>query len=969
MSAVSARPAATGFAPRHLRRPQAARVMIPRAAGSGETPQKGTRPPRRTLPPREGRPPPASSAPSPPSTSGAAGEDIGAGARGGRGAATRGRGGRGRGARGGRGGRGGRGRGRGREGDPNLSAEISKRIGVNQDLAKASKIDDVRFVVQKNGNAEAFNAVNVATAYSRLGRHVRDWERGTLDGAEWYLALERRARALTPEMSAWAASSVTWALGRTGRNPGAAFWVDLEAKLCTVADELEPQGVANVLWGLAALEHRASPRLRDALEAAAVKHCRFASKEGGRDVKRGPVRAPPRRDDRRRPNEGQSPGFKPYELTMMFWALTRLGDEPGMELRGLFEAQCGRQLHLLKPQELSMVASAYGRVERVAPLLAAVAEESVMRAGLNNFKPNEIANLMWGLAKVHARQLSDGVNFGDLDDRFALDDPEGFGALTRLLAPGVSGKALVRQDLLDVFVDEFSARAHEFTSGDMALSAWAIATLTAKPTRYETRFELDGDGSSATVEVAQANELPSKVAALEPIESAAVVRVKDFSPLDFANLLWAFAKLNHTPGDRFQAEFEEAVIEKISKFDAQVLANTVYAYAALQLPGARNVLPLIGLHFKDRLHEFKPRELLMVLWAFTRCSYDPGADAMARFERAMRPMTDNLAPDEVTQYLWASAVLKYRPTEGALRGFETRIVDCPSRFSGTPIALTLWAYATLNLPPPFAVMDRFGDELELSRADEFYPQDLSLGFWSAAVIMTQPKADDVPMVNALDTGARERVLRQMAKHLGSLGATSVSPEGLSAIYMAILAVEMHSPSLFAELKSNWGHLAAAAESSWRATKGKGPTVSKLQKAVGKTLDELGVEYESEKLVRGGLIRPDFVVKGKAKIVVEVDGPYHFSVEPSAASDAGEELEDWFGGGGGETPDALEKDRFGFGSVLRPLGGTILRNQLLSSWGWNVVTVSYRDWVKADNDTSGGAKREYLKGLLDQAGYS
>ena len=80
-----------------------------------------------------------------------------------------------------------------------------------------------------------------------------------------------------------------------GKDPGAEFWVDLEAKLCAVADELEPQGVANVLWGLAALEHRASPRLRDALEAAAVKHCRFASKEGGRDAKRGPVRAPPRR--------------------------------------------------------------------------------------------------------------------------------------------------------------------------------------------------------------------------------------------------------------------------------------------------------------------------------------------------------------------------------------------------------------------------------------------------------------------------------------------------------------------------------------------------------------------------------------------------------------------------------------------------------------------------------------------------
>ena len=80
------------------------------------------------------------------------------------------------------------------------------------------------------------------------------------------------------------------------------------------------------------------------------------------------------------------------------------------------------------------------------------------------------------------------------------------------------------------------------------------------------------------------------------------------------------------------------------------------------------------------------------------------------------------------------------------------------------------------------------------------------------------------------------MLGQMAKHLGSL-VTSV-PRRVSPRFVAILAVEMHSPSLFAELKSNWGHLAAAAE-SWRATKGKGPTVSKLQKAVGKTLDELG----------------------------------------------------------------------------------------------------------------------------------
>ena len=80
---------------------------------------------------------------------------------------------------------------------------------------------------------------------------------------------------------------------------------------------------------------------------------------------------------------------------MMFWALTRFGDEPCPELRGLFEAQCGRQLHLLKPQELTNVASAYGRIGRTAPLLAAVAEEAVHRVGLHQFKSSEMAMLLW----------------------------------------------------------------------------------------------------------------------------------------------------------------------------------------------------------------------------------------------------------------------------------------------------------------------------------------------------------------------------------------------------------------------------------------------------------------------------------------------------------------------------------------------------------------------------------------------
>ena len=381
--------------------------MIPRAAGSGETPPKGTRPPRRTLPPREGRPPPhrphraprprvarrarisarvleaaAGGNTRPRRSRAAALEALEAG------------------------GVDGDGDGDGRAiptSAPRFpSASASTRTSPRR--ARSTTSGSWCEKRQRGGVQRRQRR----TAYSRLGRHVRDWERAR-STAPSGTALERRAQGA--HAGDVGVGGVLGDVGarQDGKKPGRRVLGRPRGQAVHGGGRARAAGRGECVVGLAALEHRRPPRLRDALEAAAVKHCRFASKEGGRDVKRGPVRAPPRRDDRRRPNEGQSPGFKPYELTMMFWALTRLGDEPGMELRGLFEAQCGRQLHLLKPQELSMVASAYGRVERVAPLLAAVAEESVMRAGLNNFKPNEIANLMWGLAKVHARQLSDGV--------------------------------------------------------------------------------------------------------------------------------------------------------------------------------------------------------------------------------------------------------------------------------------------------------------------------------------------------------------------------------------------------------------------------------------------------------------------------------------------------------------------------------------------------------------------------------
>ena len=72
---------------------------------------------------------------------------------------------------------------------------------------------------------------------------------------------------------------------------------------------------------------------------------------------------------------------------------------------------------------------------------------------------------------------------------------------------------------------------------------------------------------------------------------------------------------------------------------------------------------------------------------------------------------------------------------------------------------------------------------------------------------------------------------------------------------------------------------------------------------------MGVAYELRP-VRGGLIRPDFVLDDG--VVVEVDGPYHYSSEPSASVLAGLEdadagLDDWFAGVDGDGSGQMRTD--------------------------------------------------------------
>jgi hypothetical protein len=110
-----------------------------------------------------------------------------------------------------------------------------------------------------------------------------------------------------------------------------------------------------------------------------------------------------------------------------------------------------------------------------------------MRTGLDQFKTQEITMLLWGVAKagggvgvgglaargggsIAAGGFMAGVSGrsnlgGSSAPKATMDEIElgGFGDLVQLVAPGAGGESLVPPRLLEIIMDEFGARASEFS--------------------------------------------------------------------------------------------------------------------------------------------------------------------------------------------------------------------------------------------------------------------------------------------------------------------------------------------------------------------------------------------------------------------------------------------------------------------------------------------------------------------------
>jgi hypothetical protein len=382
----------------------------------------------------------------------------------------------------------------------------------------------------------------------------------------------------------------------------------------------------------------------------------------------------------------------------------------------------------------------------------------------------------------------------------------------------VSGLAKTLGELFTALARASECRVGEFTTQELANTAWAFATVgRSDPSlflalaknavkRVNTFNAQDLANTAWAFATAGLPDAPLYAALAKAVKS----RAFDFNAQGLANTAWAFAKAGRPDAALFD-ELAKAAIQRMSDFNAQGLANTAWAFARVRHLDAL-LFTALARTAEPRMMSFNAQNLANLAWAFATAGLSD-ASLFAALARAVERRVDDFNAQELANTAWAFATAGRQDAQ-LFAALARAMVRRIGAFNAQELANTAWAFAAAG-QSDIPLFSKLGEAAE-QRANEFKPTELrQLHQW---VLWHQ----ELKLSPPLSRGMRDRcqtafqtnpcrhaskMQRDVAAALTDVGARVkeevVIKEGYSIHVLAELegervAVEVSGPSHFVE---------------------------------------------------------------------------------------------------------------------------------------------------------------------------
>ncbi|KAJ1470971.1 hypothetical protein T484DRAFT_1916953, partial [Baffinella frigidus] len=249
-------------------------------------------------------------------------------------------------------------------------------------------------------------------------------------------------------------------------------------------------------------------------------------------------------------------------------------------------------------------------------------------ATVGEFKPQNVANMLWALATMgeradrgllEAMQRRATATAGDFK-------PQGVGNVLWALA--TMGEK-VDPGLLKAMQGRATETAGDFKPQEVANVLWALATMGEK----------------------------ADPGLLEAMQRRAMATAGEFNSQDVGNVLWALATIGEGADRELLKAMQRRATATAGEYKPQGVGNVLWALATMGESANRELLDAMGGRATETAGEFKPQDVGNVLWALATMggAADPGL--LEAMQRRATAAAAEFNPQDVANVLWALTVL------------------------------------------------------------------------------------------------------------------------------------------------------------------------------------------------------------------------------------------------------------------------------------------------------------------------